>query len=216
MGTEESYTKQKFFYWCVARCRLLRAPACSRLPCHGCGAIATASCTHCCCRCCGGAAARVPATHAGCLPLRQPASPALARRPTSQPARNWSCARRAATAASPPTDPPLAPARLSLRSQPGRRLLAQLPLVTDALKADCAKVAAGTLFSGDAAKEQDVTDPAPEGERSRARSPSLTASRTVAEIDEECAMLPKEKLMKKPGGNVVDSPTYPGSTTPSR
>lgn len=68
------------------------------------------------------------------------------------------------------------------------------------------------MFSGDAAKEYDVTDPAPEGEEAEPRAITELdrLACTVAEIDEECAMLPKEKLMKKPGGNVVDSPTYSG------
>lgn len=89
---------------------------------------------------------------------------------------------------------------------------AQLPLVTDALVADCAKVPAGTLFSGDAAKEYDVTDTPPEGEEpvERAITEIERLACVVSEIDTQCAMLPKEKLMKKPGGNVVDSPTYAG------
>ena len=102
MGTEESYTKQKFFYWCVPCCRLLRARASLvRFAWHGCGAIATASCTHWLLLrllTAPGAAARVPACSCRLVPVLpaicQPALQ-LARRPTSQPARNW-CVRAAA------------------------------------------------------------------------------------------------------------------------
>lgn len=91
---------------------------------------------------------------------------------------------------------------------------AQLPLVTDELVADCAKIEAGLLFTGDAAFEYDVTEKAIEGaeeapeEKKRTELDRLAC--TISAIDFECAMLPMGKVISKPGGNIVDSPTYRG------
>lgn len=94
---------------------------------------------------------------------------------------------------------------------------AQLPLVTEAMMADCEKVATvGRQLSGDIAKVYSLpVEPLPEGEEGDPPPPKTVTELErlavmVSTIEHECAMVPMGSLMKKADGSVVDSPTYSG------